>query len=67
MKESRLDVIQQSGRVETMLVRRTDTGFVLLEGQGDKTIERGAIRRVEGKPATYSLKLGDARACHGLF
>ena len=60
LKEFHLDVIQHSGRVETMLVRRTDSGFVLLEEQGDKTIERGTIRRIEGKPATYSLKLGDA-------
>ena len=59
LKEFRLDVIQNSGRVETMLVRQTDTGYVLLEQQGDKTIERGTIRPVEGKPATYSLKLGD--------
>jgi hypothetical protein len=60
LKEFRLDVIQHSGRVETMLVRRTDTGFLLLEQQGEKTIERGTIRPVEGKPATYSLKLGDS-------
>ena len=60
LKEFRLDMIQNSGRVETMLVRRTDAGFVLLEEQGDKPIERGTIRRVEGKPGTYSLKLGDA-------
>lgn len=60
LKEFRLDVIQHSGRVETMLVRRTDTGFLLLEEQGDKAVERGKIRRVDGKPGTYSLKLGDA-------
>ena len=59
LKEFRLDIIQQSGRVETMLVRRTDTGFMLLEQQGDKTVERGSIRPVAGKPDTYSLKLGD--------
>ena len=61
LTEFRLDVIQNSGRVETMLVRQTDTGFVLLEQQNDKTIERGTIRLVEGRPATYSLKLGDAQ------
>jgi len=33
LREFRLDVIQNSGRVETMLVRRTDAGFVLLEQQ----------------------------------
>lgn len=60
LKEFRLDVIQHSGRVETMLVRRTDNGFLLLEEQGEKTIERGTIRPVAGKPAAYSLKLGDA-------
>lgn len=60
LKEFRMDMIQNSGRVETMLVKRTDAGFVLLEEQGDKTVERGTIRRLEGKPATYSLKLGDA-------
>jgi len=59
LKEFRMDVIQHSGRVETMLVRRTDTGFVLLEQQGDKAVERGTIRPVAGKPATYVLKLGD--------
>ena len=32
---------------------------MLLEEQGDKTIERGMIRPVAGKPATYSLRLGD--------
>ena len=59
LKEFRVDLIQQAGRVETMIVRRTDTGFVLLEQQGDKVVERGTIRPVVGKPATYSLKLGD--------
>ncbi|MCX6875129.1 MAG: hypothetical protein NTW21_15165 [Verrucomicrobia bacterium] len=62
LNEFRLDIIQQTGRVETMLVRRTDTGFVLLEQQGDKTVERGSIHPVAGKPDTYSLKLGDAPA-----
>ena len=60
LKEFRLDAIQHSGRVETMVVRRTDTGFVLLEQQGDKLVERGTIRPVAGKPSTYSLKLDDA-------
>jgi hypothetical protein len=58
-KEFRLDLIQQSGRVETMLVKRTDTGFTLLEQQGDKAVERGSIRPVAGKPNTYALKLGN--------
>jgi hypothetical protein len=60
LKEFRLDLIQQSGRVETMIVRRTENGFTLLEQQGDKLMERGAIRPVAGKPSTYTLKLGDA-------
>jgi len=59
LKEFRLDVIQHSGRVETMIVRRTDTGFALLEQQGDKVVERGTISPVVGKPAIYSLKFGD--------
>ena len=59
LKELRLDIIQQSGRVETMLVRQTDAGFMLLEQKGDKTVERGSIRKVAGRPDTYSLKLGD--------
>ena len=57
-KEFRLDLIQQSGRVETMVVKRTDAGFTLLEQQGDKAVERGTIRPVAGKPNTYILKLG---------
>ena len=59
LKEFRLDVIQHSGRVETMIVRRTDAGFVLLD---DKAVEKGAIRPVAGKPATYSLQLAGAPA-----
>ena len=57
LKEFRLDVIQHSGRVETMIVRRTDAGFVLLN---DQAVEKGTIRLVAGKPATYSLQLGEA-------
>ena len=57
LKEFRLDVIQHSGRVETMIVRRTDAGFMLLD---DKAVEKGTIRPVAGKPATYSLQLGEA-------
>jgi hypothetical protein len=59
LKEFRLDVIQHSGRVETLLVRRKDSDFVLLEQQGDITVERGTIRHSEEKPSTYFLKLGD--------
>ena len=60
LKEFHLDVIQHSGRIETMIVRRTETGFMLLEPQGDKAVEKGTIRPMVGKRATYSLKLGDA-------
>ena len=60
LKEFRLDVIEHSGRVETMIVHRTDTGFALLEQRGDKLVERGTIRLVAGKPATYSLVLDRA-------
>ena len=31
LKEFRLDVIEHSGRVESLLVRRSDTGFILLD------------------------------------
>jgi hypothetical protein len=59
VKEFRLDVIQHSGRVETILVRRTEAGFALLEQRGDKLVERGTILRVAGKPSSFALKLGD--------
>ena len=59
LKEFRLDVIQQSGRVETMVVQRVGAGFALLEQRGDTLVERGSIRPVPGKDAAFALKLGD--------
>lgn len=59
LKEFRLDVVQHSGRVETLIVRRTDAGFTLLERQGGKDVETGTIRPVAGRPATYALRLGN--------
>jgi hypothetical protein len=58
-KESRLDIIQHSGQVETLVVRRTEAGFSLLEQQGEKLAEKGTIRFAEGKKDVYLLKLGD--------
>ena len=40
LKEFRLDLIQHSGRVETLIVQRAETGFTLLEQRGEKMIER---------------------------
>ena len=60
LKEFRLDLIQHSGRVETVVVRRTGDGFTLLEPQGDQLVAKGTIRPVAGKPAGYAIKLGDA-------
>ena len=59
LKEFRLDVIEHSGRVESLLVRRSDTGFILLDVKDGKAVEHGTIRAVEGKPASYVLKLGN--------
>ena len=59
LKEFRVDMIDHSGRVETMIVRRAGEGFTLLEQQGDKTIERGTVRPVTGKPGSYEFKMGD--------
>jgi ATP-dependent Clp protease adapter protein ClpS len=59
LKEFQVDLIQHSGRVETMIVRRTDVGFSLLEQQGDRLIEKGSIRPVAGKPSAFTLTLGD--------
>ncbi len=61
LKEFRLDAVQHSGRLETMMVQRTDDGFRLFEQREPQTTrsERGTIRPVAGKPATYALKLGD--------
>ena len=60
MNEFRLDVLDHSGQVETVIVRRTDTGFTLLDQQGDNLIEKGTIRPVEGEPSNFRLRLGDA-------
>jgi len=60
LKEFRLDLIQHSGRVETLIVQRAETGFTLLEQRGEKMIERGTIRPVPGKPATYTLRMSGA-------
>ncbi len=59
LKEFRLDLIQQTGRVETMIVHRTDAGFTLLEQQGDLLVARGSIRPVAGKPSAFTLTLGN--------
>lgn len=60
LKEFRVDCIQHSGVVETMIVRRTDNGFTLLEQQGDQMVEKGYVRPVTGKPATFSFREGNA-------
>jgi len=59
LKEFRVDLIEQSGRIETLIVQRTDIGFTLLEQQGDKFVERGSIRPVAGKQEVFALKLGN--------
>lgn len=59
MKEFRLDLVNHQGGLYSYVVRRTDAGLTLLEQQGDKLVERGTIRAVEGKPSTFVLKLGD--------
>ena len=57
-KEFRLDMVMNGGKdVLTYVVRRADTGFVLLVPEGDKLVEKGTIRAVGGKPATYAFKL----------
>jgi len=60
MKEFRLDLIQHSGQVESVLVRRTDTGFIWYDQMGDKLIERGTIRPAVVKKDVYLLKLDNA-------
>ena len=60
MKEFRLDLIQQSGQVETVLVRRTDAGFSWYEQRGEQWIERGTIRPSADKKDVYLLKLDNA-------
>jgi ATP-dependent Clp protease adapter protein ClpS len=57
LKEFRVDQIQTGGRVETIIVRRDDVGFTLLEQQADRQVERGSIRPVAGKPSAFTLKL----------
>lgn len=59
LKEFRVDLIQQGGRVETLMVHRTDAGFTLLEQQGDQLVEKGSVHPIEGKPSAFALKLGD--------
>ena len=60
MKEFHLDLIQHSGQVETVLVRRTDTGFIWYDQTGEKLIERGTIRPAADKKDVYLLKLDNA-------
>ena len=60
MNEFRLDLIQHSGQVETLLVRRTDAGFSLFEQRGEQLVERGTIRPADEKKDVYSLKLDNA-------
>ena len=60
MKEFRLDLIQHSGQVESVLVKRTDTGFIWYDQMGEKLIERGTIRPAVGKKDVYLLKLDNA-------
>ena len=60
MKEFRLDLIQHSGQVETVLVRRTDAGFSLFEQRGEQLVERGTIRPAADKKDVYLLKLDNA-------
>ena len=60
MKEFRLDLIQHSGQVETVLVKRTDTGFSWYEQKGEQLVERGTIRPAAGKKDVYLLKLDNA-------
>jgi hypothetical protein len=60
LKEFRLDLIQHSGRVETIVVRRTDAGFNLHQEREGKLVESGTLRPLTGKKDAYVLKLGDA-------
>jgi len=62
LNQFRLDQIQHSGRIETLIVQRTETGFVLQEQQDGKLIARGTIRPVTGKPETFSIELGNEPA-----
>ncbi len=59
LKEFRVDLIQQGGRIETMVVQRTETGFKLMEQQGDRLVEKGSILQVAGKASAYVIKLGN--------
>ena len=59
MKEFRLDVVQHSGEVETVIVKRTESGFTLFQQQGEKLVEAGTIVAAKGKQNVYVLKLGD--------
>ncbi|MBE3095977.1 MAG: hypothetical protein IMZ44_02460 [Planctomycetes bacterium] len=61
VKEFRLDLIQHSGQVETVLVRRSDAGFTWYDEQkGEQLVERGTIRPAADKKDVYLLKLDNA-------
>ncbi len=57
-KEFRIDALRTSGSVlETFVVRRTDTGFALVDPDSGAGI--GSIKAAPGKPGAYVLKIGD--------
>lgn len=58
-KEFRLDIIQHSGNVETLVVKRTDAGFSLLQEQEDKLIERGTLEPAPAGKDVYLLKMNN--------
>ena len=58
-KEFRLDIIPHSGNVDTIVVKRSDTGFSLLQEQGDKLVERGTLQPAPAGKDVYLLKMNN--------
>jgi len=60
MKEFRLDVVNHSGHVETLLVKRTDEGFTVYDQREERVTEWGTIRPAGSKKDVYLFKQGNA-------
>jgi hypothetical protein len=55
-QEFRLDMIGPSGKVESLLVKRTTEGFQLYQERGDKRQEAGTLREESGNSGTFVFK-----------
>ena len=58
-REFRLDMIGPSGKVETLLVKRTTEGLQLYQESGTKLVAAGTLRGDPGNPGVFFLKPGN--------